>query len=149
MRPAILVVRLGAMGDILHALPAVASLRDSFPGHRIHWALAPKWLPLLEGNPDVDEIVPFERATLGGVLKSWRLFRSIQPEIAVDLQGLLQSALIGRASRPRELFGWTASAAREPIASRLYSKRVSPTSSHVVDRNLELAAAAVTPAKLA
>jgi heptosyltransferase-1 len=129
------------MGDIIHALPAVASLRDSFPGHRIHWVLAPKWRALLEGNPDVDELVPFDRSTLGGVLRSWRRLRAIQPEVAVDLQGLLQSALIGRASRPHEFFGWAANVAREPIASRLYKKRVLPKAAHVVDKNLELVAA--------
>jgi heptosyltransferase I len=138
----ILVVRLGAMGDIIHALPAVASLRESFPGQRIHWAIAPKWSALLEGNPDVDELVPFKRATLAGLYSSWKRFRVVQPEIAVDFHGLIQSALIGWASRPREFVGWDASVVRENLASRFYSKRVSPKAAHVVERNLELVAAA-------
>jgi len=130
------------MGDIIHALPAVASLRESFPGHRIHWAIAPKWSTLLEGNPDVDELVPFKRTTLGGLYSSWQRFRIIQPEIAVDFQGLIQSALIGRASRPREFVGWDVSVARESLASWFYSKRLLPRAAHVVERNLELVAAA-------
>ena len=57
----ILAVRLGAMGDILHALPAVASLKKSFPEKRIFWVVARKWMELLEGNPNIDELVPFDR----------------------------------------------------------------------------------------
>ena len=68
----ILVVRLGAMGDIIHALPAVASLRQSFPKHNLTWVVARKWLPLLEGNPHIDRIVPFERRGKGAILESWR-----------------------------------------------------------------------------
>ena len=48
----ILVVRLGAMGDIIHTLPAVASLKHSLPGSHITWAIAPKWAPLLDGARD-------------------------------------------------------------------------------------------------
>ena len=58
------------MGDILSTLPAVSSLRKSFPEHRIVWTIAPKWLPLLEGNPDIDEIVPFHRNGLPSLLAS-------------------------------------------------------------------------------
>jgi len=50
----ILVVRLGAMGDIFHALPAVASLKQSFPHSELTWAVDRKWADLLEGNPFVD-----------------------------------------------------------------------------------------------
>ena len=48
--PRILVVRLGAMGDIIAALPAVASLKHSIPHSKITWAVESKWSPLLEGE---------------------------------------------------------------------------------------------------
>lgn len=138
----VLVVRLGAMGDILHALPAVGSLRKSFPEARISWALAPRWEALLDGNPDIDELIPFRRKNLHELLVSWRRLRLLKPDVAIDFQGLIQSALAGRASRPSVLYGWAATSAREPLASRLYSRRLEPHSRHIVDRNLELAAAA-------
>src|SRR5882757_856804 len=94
----ILAVRLGAMGDILHALPAVASLKKSFPEKRIYWVVARKWMELLDGNPNIDEIVPFDRRGAGAVVKTWRRLRAIRPEIAIDFQGLIQSAIAGRAS---------------------------------------------------
>jgi heptosyltransferase-1 len=138
----ILIVRLGAMGDILHALPSLSSLRASFPHSSISWVVAPKWKALLEGNPAIDRLLAFRRSGLSDVLSSWRMLRPLSPRVAIDFQGLLQSALVGRLSRPGVFFGWDASHARERWASMFYSKRVCPHSRHVVDQNLELAAAA-------
>lgn len=141
-QPAILVIRLSAMGDILSTLPAVASLRKSFPNHRIVWAVAPKWLSLLEGNPDVDEIVPFHRNGLPNLLVSLARLRAVKPEIAIDFQTLIYTAVAGRLSRARALYGWDAGFSREFLAGYLYSRRVRYQSEHVVDQNLELSAAA-------
>ena len=66
--PRILVVRLSSMGDVIHALPAVATLKHSFPGSVLSWVVQPRWAPLLEGNPYIDRVVPFDRRRL----KSWR-----------------------------------------------------------------------------
>jgi len=138
----ILVVRLGAMGDILHALPAVASLRLSFPKSRITWVVARKWVQMLEGNPQVDEIVPFDRRAQGGLSQAWRALRTIRPNVAIDFQGLIQSALVARASRPRLLIGLHRSQARESLAALFYSRQVETTGPHCVETNLQLAAAA-------
>jgi heptosyltransferase I len=137
----ILVVRLGAMGDIIHALPAVASLRKSFPEARIVWVTAPRWRALLDNNPNVDEVIPFRRSGLGEIIHSWRRLRPLRPRLAIDFQGLMQSALVGRASRPHEFWGWDKETAREPGASLFYNRRLKPNSAHVVDQNVELAAA--------
>jgi len=81
----ILVVRLGSMGDVIHALPAVASLKHSFPHSRLSWVIKPRWAPLLEGNPYVDEIIPFTRSARE-ILATRRLLRRERYELAVDLQ---------------------------------------------------------------
>jgi heptosyltransferase-1 len=138
----ILVVRLGAMGDILHALPAVASLKKSFPRKRIFWVVANKWMELLDGNPNIDELVPFDRQSAGAIAKTWRRLRTIRPEIAIDFQGLIQSAIAGRAARPETYFGLTRSLAREPLAALFYTRRVEALGPHRVETNLQLAAAA-------
>src|SRR5581483_1599470 len=57
----ILAIRLGAMGDIIHTLPAITTLKRSFPNKKLAWLLAPRWMPLLEGNPFVDELIPLDR----------------------------------------------------------------------------------------
>ncbi|HSY67112.1 MAG TPA: hypothetical protein VK813_00600, partial [Edaphobacter sp.] len=55
----VLIVRTGAMGDVLHAMPAVAALRERHPDWFIGWAIEPRWLPLLQADSDVSR--PFER----------------------------------------------------------------------------------------
>jgi heptosyltransferase-1 len=127
------------MGDIIHTLPAAASLRESFPGAQITWAVAPKWIPLLEGNPNIDRIVPFERRDARSLYRSWLKLRALRPTLAIDFQGLVQSALVARASRPARLFGWARGVARESLAASFYSNIVTPSAVHIVDRNIELA----------
>lgn len=138
----ILVIRLGAMGDILHALPAAGTLKQSFPESRLAWLVARKWIPLLAGNPFIDELIPFERSGIGPLRDTWRRLRALQPDIAVDFQGLLQSALAGRLARPKEFFGFDRSVAREPLASLFYTRRVPVKGPHRIERNLQLVAAA-------
>ncbi len=137
----ILVVRLGAMGDVIHALPAVASLKHSFPHSHVTWVIRPRWAPLLEGNPFVDKVVLFER-TPRGVLDTLRAFRAQRFDFAVDFQGLLQSAIVATAARANRIVGFHRSQVSEKLAAVFYSNTVATRSAHIVDRNLELAAAA-------
>jgi heptosyltransferase-1 len=140
--PRILVVRLGAMGDIIHALPAVATLKHSFPQSRIAWAVDPKWAALLDGNPFVDRLIPMERRTLAGLRKAWRDLREERFDFAVDFQGLLKSALVASVARPDRIYGFHQAQLRERAAALIYSNKVMARMAHVVDRNLELARSA-------
>jgi heptosyltransferase I len=140
--PEILVVRTGAMGDVIHALPAVATLKHSFPGSSLSWIVHPRWLPLVEGNPYVDQLIPFDRRSLKSCREAWRLLRARHYDFAVDLQGLVQSALIASVARAERIYGFHQSLVREKLAAAFYSSRVLTAAEHVVDRNLELAAAA-------
>ncbi|MGA7414802.1 MAG: glycosyltransferase family 9 protein [Bryobacteraceae bacterium] len=135
-------IRLGAMGDILHTLPAVASLKRSFPESRLTWVVASKWAPLLEGNPYVDAVLPFDRRNWKELLPAVRALNHLRPELAVDFQGLIQSAITGRLAIPGTFIGFASQRAREPLAARFYSRTVQPLATHIVDQNLELAAAA-------
>lgn len=139
---AMLLIRLSAMGDIIHTLPAAITLKKSFPERKMIWIIASRWMPLLEGNPFIDETIPFDRRGFGSLLKSWRRLREIRAECAFDFQGLMQSALIGRAARSRALFGFDQSVAREPLASLFYTHRIRVKGPHRVERNVQLAEAA-------
>lgn len=140
--PRILVIRLGAMGDVIHALPAVATLKHGFPNSRLVWAIDPKWSVLLQGNPFVDETILFQRKTFAGLSSAWRTLRAHHFDLAVDFQGLLKSALVASVAHPDRIFGFHQSLVRERLAALFYSNRVLAKSAHVVDRNLELATAA-------
>jgi heptosyltransferase I len=139
-RESILVVRLGAMGDIVHALPAVASLKRSFPEHTLTWVVKSRWIDLLEGNPYVDRVLALgdQESTFISGRRLW----SLQPDAAFDFQGLLQSALIGRLARPRVFWGFDRSVARERFASAFFTHAVRVTGPHRIQRNLQLVRAA-------
>ncbi len=138
----ILVIRLGAMGDIIHTLPAAASLKANFPERKLSWLLAPRWMPLLAGNPYIDELIGFERTGLTPLKTTWRRLRQNRFDLAFDFQGLLQSALAGRAARPRSFYGFSGTVAREAHAAWFYDHCVDVTGPHRVERNLQLVAAA-------
>jgi len=140
--PRILVVRLGAMGDVVAALPAVASLKHSIPHSKITWVIEPKWRVLLEGNPYVDSIIELDRRVFSTVKQAWRELRSERFDLAVDFQGLIKSAIVATAARPERIVGFNATYARESAASWFYSTKVPIRSYHAVERNLDLAAAA-------
>ncbi len=137
----ILVVRLSSMGDVIHALPAVASLKHSFPRSTLTWVIRPKWRSLLEGNPFVDKVIAMER-TARGALAAVRELRRERFDVVVDFQGLLQSALVAALARADKKVGLHRSQARERAAALFYSTAVLTKATHRVDANLELAAAA-------
>lgn len=138
--PRILAVRLGAMGDIICALPAVATLKHGIPGSSVAWVIERKWKALLEDNPFVDTVIAVDRTSLGGIASAWRQLRAGGFDLAVDFQGLLKSALAATAARPERILGFDRT--RERMAAWFYSSRVSPRGVHEVDKNLELAEAA-------
>jgi heptosyltransferase-1 len=138
----ILVVRLGSMGDVIHTLPAVASLKHSFPHCRLTWAVEARWAPLLEANPFLDEVTVLTRKTLAGYWDLGRRLRRQRYDFAVDFQGLIKSALVASASRAERIFGFHRSQIRERLAVLFYSSQRQTQAAHVVDQNLELAASA-------
>ena len=140
--PRILVIRLGAMGDVIQALPAIASLKHSIPHSKITWIIEPKWSVLLEGNPYIDSIILFDRKTFSGLRAAWKCLREVHYDFTVDFQGLVKSALVASVARADRIFGFNAAAARESPAAWFYSNRVRLRGFHAVDRNLDLAAAA-------
>lgn len=129
------------MGDVIHALPAVATLKHSFPHSHVSWVIKPRWAPLLEGNPFVDEVIPFAR-TAREILATRRHLRQERFDLAVDLQGLIQSALVAASARADKIVGLARTQARESLAAMFYSTAVRTTAVHRVDRYLELVAAA-------
>jgi lipopolysaccharide heptosyltransferase I len=129
------------MGDVIHALPAVATLKHSFPRCHLSWAIHPRWMPLIEGNPFVDRVIPIERS-FRAASAAVRSMRAERFDLAVDLQGLLQSALVAALARPDRVVGFHRSQVRERAAALFYSTGVETRAAHVVDRNLELVAGA-------
>ncbi|MBL8228116.1 MAG: glycosyltransferase family 9 protein [Bryobacterales bacterium] len=142
MTSSILVVRLGAMGDVIHALPAAASLKQSFPHCHLAWVIDPRWAPLLDGNKFVDQVIPLNRRSWASIREAWGRLRAVRFDLAVDFQGLIKSALVASAARAGRIVGYHISQLREVTAAIFYSKSFRAHARHIVDRHLELAAAA-------
>lgn len=134
-----LLVRMGSMGDVIHAIPAASALRDTFPGARIDWAIDPKWTRLLEGNPDITEVIAADRKSASGVAATVRKMRAAQYTCAIDFQALYKSALLAFVSGATRRIGFQSSYAREGLASLLYTDCLNPRGPHKVDHNLTLA----------
>src|SRR5438093_354049 len=107
----ILVIKPSSLGDVVHTLPAVALVKRYWPASRLTWLINPEWAPLLEGNPQVDEIAIFPRGEFRGVagwakIPAWvKTIAAKKADLVLDFQGLLRSALIGRLCRRGEIAG--------------------------------------------
>jgi lipopolysaccharide heptosyltransferase I len=140
----LLIVRLGALGDIVHAVPALAALRRTWRDARIDWLVSARHRAVLEFVEGLDEQIVLD----GGL--GWRrlpatvrALRSRRYDAVLDLQGLIKSAVLARASGARRVIGFGRGALREPLAGAFYSERhVSGDRQHVIRKNLALAAAA-------
>lgn len=145
----ILLVRLSALGDVVHSLSALELARRVWPQAELWWAVERLAAPLLEGHPALTGVVVLERKqalrsprALARSLAGMRQLRRLRCDAALDLQGLLRSASVARASGAKRVFGpaW----AREG-AGLLYSQGLAaprPGEAHAVDRYRALIAAA-------
>jgi heptosyltransferase-1 len=164
----VLIVRIGAMGDVLHAMPAVAALRARHPEWFIGWAIAPRWSDLLQITGDPEDLSqgvgpgmvgqgmvdrwyrvaagewkkrPTAPATLRDIGALGKVLRADGFDLCVDMQGSLKSAVVGRMARATVFVG--PDAPRERMARQLYGQRVELTATHVVNQGCELLGAAV------
>jgi heptosyltransferase I len=135
----ILIVRLGALGDIVHTIPAAAALRHGFPAARIHWAVDARHAPFVELVTAVDHVVPLEGRRVADWVRLVRNLRRHHYDWAFDFQGLRKSAALARASGARRVIGFPSQHLREKIARRFYSEVASAEGGgHVIRKNLGL-----------
>ena len=133
-----LIVRLGALGDIVHAVPAAAALRAAYPDARIDWLVDARHREFLELVTVIDNIVVLEQPNIGGWLEAIRRLRSGRYDAALDMQGLLKSAVLARASGARTVLGFSSWHLREKTARPFYSTSIEAEGGHVVRKNLRL-----------
>ncbi|MBI2568521.1 MAG: glycosyltransferase family 9 protein [Candidatus Schekmanbacteria bacterium] len=128
----VVIVRLSALGDVVHTLPLAATLRRYFPATRLSWVVQGSLAPLLTDNPDLDRVVPVDLRTwksARGLSRAWAVrdaFRRDRPDLALDAQGLFKSAAVARLTRARVCVGLARQLRREPLSSCLSSLTISP-----------------------
>lgn len=136
-------VRMGAMGDIVHTLPCAATLRHAFPNAEIDWLVDEHWAPLLDGNPHVTTAYKLRKRSFPAIMRMVARLRDRRYDCAIDFQGLMKSAAICGLCGAAETIGFRMNALREKLAGASYTRAVAvPLDAHVVEQNLCLARAA-------
>lgn len=157
----LLIVRLSAMGDVIHTLPAAQALRAAFPQAMIGWLIEERWAELLcapgaprrgprsAQRPLVDwvhtvNLREWKKSllsihTLQQIARLWNDVHGVHYDVAVDLQGAIRSAVLARWSGARVVYG--ASEPRESPASLWYTRRAITRGAHVIEQNFSVAEA--------
>ena len=145
--PKFLVVRLGSLGDIVHAFPAVAALRETFPNGKIVWLTHPRWQELVAAAGIANEIWEVETRSLSSVAEMRKKMRKEAFPAAIDYQGLWKSAALPFLARVPRRIGFSSASVREFGVPLLYTERVQTHNLHVADKNgdLSLQAGAAKP----
>jgi heptosyltransferase-1 len=149
----ILVVKLSAMGDVVHALPAVTYLRRAAPSSEIHWAVDTRFAELLEGNPGIAKVVSLpirewkerlgSRATWREAIDAAEALRGGKYDLAIDLQGNIKSGVVTYFSGAPLRFGFPRETARERQNLWFTNRRpaASAEDRHVTQKILRVASA--------
>jgi heptosyltransferase I len=162
----LLVVRLSAMGDIIHTLPAMALLRQAFPHATLGWLVEERWAELLctlryprsgrrsPQRPLADRVhavntaewrrAPFSFNTWQQMAVGLSQLRGVQYDAVIDFQGAVRSALLARWSGAPIVYG--SAQPRENAASMFYTRKMLTNGTHVVEQALALAGAVVPTA---
>ena len=147
----LLIVRLSALGDIVHALPVLAAVRRKWPGAKVDWLVEEGYAPILALAAGLNRrvVVRARHAheqpnsiSFAGAAGYWRAIlylRSQQYDAALDLQGLIKSALWARLSGAARVIGFDREHLREAQAGALYTETASPGHAvHVIEKNLSI-----------
>jgi lipopolysaccharide heptosyltransferase I len=138
-----LIVRLGSLGDVVHAIPAAAALRAHAPDAAIDWVVDPRYAAVLRLVRGLDRTIAFDTRETGTIMgwPSIRGLRAARYDAVIDLQGLLKSALLARVTGSSRRIGFPRAHLREPMARVFYTDTPDPGSSpHVIFKNLALLA---------
>jgi heptosyltransferase-1 len=157
----ILIVRLGAMGDIIHALPAAAALRAALPEASFGWVLERRWKDLLGDSQQLQDFPagidqvhtvdtrlwrksPLDRSVWAEMRLAFGSLREAHYDIGIDLQGAIKSAVIVNLSGASDRYGFAHP--WEAPAAVFYTRKIETNSVHVVEQAFDLAAAVAASA---
>lgn len=151
----IVIVKLSALGDVVHTLPVAATLRSRLPAAHVAWVVERHESVVLDGHPAIDEIITADTrawrrvrgvaglgAATAGMAALARRLRQGRFDVAIDPQGLIKSGILAAASRAPLRIGFSRALCREPLSALFTNRRVRPpaVARHVVDQSLALLA---------
>lgn len=138
--PRILIVRLSAIGDVIHGLPVLNALREALPQAFLGWVVEGRASCLLQGHPALDQLISVPRGWLKSpraILRLRRQLRELAFDMTIDVQGLTKSAVAAWLAGAKRRIGFDGVKGRE-LSRWLNTELVPSTAAHIVDSNLEL-----------
>ena len=144
----ICIVKLSAMGDIIHAMVALQYIKKQYPTSKIDWIVEENFKDIINNNPHITNVLPINLKSIkknkSNIFKEIKLLRTYsknQYDIIIDAQGLLKSAIVSRILGKKvpnsKIAGFNKDSIREKIASWFYDEKVSiGYDENTIDRNM-------------
>ncbi len=146
----ICIVKLSAMGDIIHAMVALQFIKKALPNAQIDWIVENGFKGLLENNPDIDNILPVNlksiktnKKEIFNQIKLLSEYSKNNYDVVIDAQGLLKSAIVSKIVGGRIvgsfIAGFDKDSIRESVASWFYDKNIFiKYDANTIDRNAKV-----------
>lgn len=140
----ICIVKLSAMGDIIHAMVALQFIKNEYPSARIDWVVESAFVDLLKNNPHIDTILPINLKSIkkkkSEIFTQYKILKDYSKnayDIVIDAQGLLKSAIVAKIIGAKVIAGFDKESIREGIASFFYNKKVHIAyDANAIERNI-------------
>jgi len=140
----ICIVKLSAMGDIIHAMVALQFIKEALPHARIDWVVEGAFVDVLKNNPHIDNILPINLKSLkkrkSEIFTQYKILKTYSKnsyDIVIDAQGLLKSAIVAKIIGAKVVAGFDRESIREGIASLFYNKKTHIAyDANTIDRNV-------------
>jgi len=141
----IAIVKLSAMGDIIHAMVALQFIRKADPNIKIDWIVEESFRQVLENNPYIDNILPInlksikkDKKQLINQIKKIKSYANNHYDLVIDAQGLIKSAITSKLLG-KKIAGFSKNSIREGVASYFYEEKVEIAyESNAIERNLKV-----------
>jgi heptosyltransferase I len=158
----ILIVKLSAIGDVVHTLPAAAFLKRALPEAQISWAVERRASAILKDSPAIDELIEMDTRSLrknlfsGATLASFSAQlghlqgdkKTTRYDVAIDFQGLMKSGIVAKAAKAVRRIGFETRELREPFSRFFLTEQIQTSAiGHVIEKNLALARAVIEAKK--
>ena len=145
MMKRIAIIKLSAMGDIIHAMVALQYIKKQYPNLQIDWFVESAFAPILENNPDINEIIKLDLKSIKKdkkeIINQIKLIKKYEKnsyDLVIDAQGLIKSAIVS-FFLGKSRVGFSKNSTREKLASFFYTKKVDIAyDKNAIERNVKV-----------
>jgi heptosyltransferase-1 len=144
----IAIIKLSAMGDIVHSMVALEFIKKSFPHYDIDWIVEEGFMEILKNNPNINNILTLnlksikqDKLKLFSQIKLIKKYSKNNYDFVIDAQGLLKSAIVSKliSNKNSKIIGFNKSSIREGVASWFYTQKIDISyDSNTIDRNIKV-----------